>query len=119
MSERQPPQYDFIQRDESNPRVFHCSHDLLSGQLILAEYSFGTQIDFERIVGNEMGPFPTDKGQRLASLHATLLCGFETIQGKKPEEAGIDWRSFRGKEGMKLLNALAEEVTGYWKFCQG
>lgn len=117
-TKREPSRFDFIQRSESDPRVFHCEHELFSGQCVIAEYSFGTQIDFERIVGNEMGPFPTEKGQELATLHATLLCGFESIQGKKPDEAGVSWRSFGGKKGMDLLHALAEEVASYWRFRQ-
>lgn len=110
-------QASFITVDESNPRVFACSHELLKGQFVIAEDTIGNRLAFERFASVQMGPTPTPAAEELAYLMATVEFGFETIQGKKPEDVDFKWGEFKGKKGRELLSGLAEAVQAYWRFC--
>jgi hypothetical protein len=109
---------DFINFDDSDPRVFQCSHPLLDGQMVIAHDTIGNRLAFERYASVQMGPTPTPDVEGLAYMRATVEFGFETIKGQKPEKSDVNWDNFKGKKGRELLGGLAEAVQAYWKFCE-
>lgn len=112
----QHPEHSFIQWNPGNPKILNVTHELLEGQLVIAEPTRGRLRQFERYVSFEQGISPTENLIEASRESGYLTFGFETIKGKAPEDSGINFDNMVGREANKLCEALAEVVQAYWSF---